>query len=87
LKAKPGDHGVEIGTRRVGSWKAGCTCALNLHAMDPAQLEFCSAYISATQPQNAENEDTPLDDATSADDSELQLPMQQRKMHFETVTL
>ena len=55
--------------------------------MDPAQLEFCSAYISATQPQNAENEDTPLDDATSADDSELQLPMQQRKMHFETVTL
>jgi len=32
LKAKPGDRGVEIGTRRVSSWKAGCTCALNLHA-------------------------------------------------------
>ena len=73
--------------RRVSSWKAGCTCALNLHATDPAQLEFRSAYISKTEPQNAENEDTPQDDATSADDSELQLPMQQRKMHFETVTL
>ena len=42
MKAKTGDRGVEIGTRRVSSWKAGCTCALNLHAMDPAQLEFRS---------------------------------------------
>ena len=79
LKAKPGDRGVEIGTRRVSSWKVGCTCALNLHATDPAQLEFRSVYISAIEPQNAENEDTPQDDATSADDSELQLPMQRRK--------
>ena len=31
---------MEIGTRRVSSWKAGCTCALNLHATDPAQLDF-----------------------------------------------
>ena len=45
---KPGDRGVEIGTRRVSSWKAGCTCALNLRATDPAQLGFRSAYISAT---------------------------------------
>jgi len=45
---KPGDRGVEIGTRWLSSWKAGCTCALNLRATDPAQLEFRSAYISAT---------------------------------------
>jgi len=45
---KPGDRGVEIRTRRVSSWKSGCTCALNLQATDPAQLGFRSAYISAT---------------------------------------
>jgi len=46
---KPGDRGVEIRTRRVSSWKEGCTCALNLRTTDPAQLGFRSAYISATQ--------------------------------------
>jgi len=70
---------LSIGTRRVSSWKAGCTCTLNLHATDPAQLEFRSVYISATEPQNVGIEDTPQDDATSADDSELQFPMQRRK--------
>ena len=47
---KPGDCGVEIRTRRVSCWnfQAGCTCALNLRATDPAQLGFRSAYISAT---------------------------------------
>jgi len=45
---KPGDRGVEMRTRRVSSWKAECTCALNLRATDPAQLGFRSAYISTT---------------------------------------
>jgi len=74
LKARPRDRGVEIGMRRVSSWKAGCTCALNLHATGPAHPAFRFAYIPATQPRNADNEDTLQDDAVSTDDSELQLP-------------
>jgi len=77
LKAKAGDHGVEIEARQVSSWKAGCTCALNLHATDPAHLELRPVYIPATEPRNAENEETPQDAAVSqaADDSEPWLPI------------
>jgi len=48
LCVKAGDCGVEIRTRQLSSWKAGCTCTLNLLPTDPAQLGFRSTYISAT---------------------------------------
>jgi len=42
---KPGDRGVDIGTRWVSSWKAGCSRALGFHATDPARLGSRSADI------------------------------------------